>query len=393
MAGRFTKLAKRIFLFVHITIALLFLLASLAPYLNPKHWWFLSFLGLGFVVFLVLLILFILFWIIFSPRYTLISIVALLIGWKAISVFITLRPAPDFYIQKAPNALRVMHWNVARFREWRRNNNKGSQSRLKMMEQIRRQNADVLCLQEFFHSTNPIYYDNLNYIKKELDYPYHYFSWSNDGYRQWTGQVIFSRYPIVDSGKTVFPRPGLPETLLHADVIFNEDTVRVFTTHLQSVQFKKEDYKSIEEIKNRDDSLLQNSRNIFSKLKRAIRIRSTQAKLVQDAIQESPHPVIVTGDFNDIPNSYTYYTISKGLQDAFLKKGFGIGRTYSGISPTLRIDFILAGQQFEVVQYNRLVKNLSDHYAIIADLQLEQPPAGSAKDSLNTALVRNGAQK
>jgi endonuclease/exonuclease/phosphatase family metal-dependent hydrolase len=73
-----------------------------------------------------------------------------------------------------------------------------------------------------------------------------------------------------------------------------------------------------------------------------------------------------------VPNSYTYFTISRKLQDAFLKRGFGIGRTFSGLSPTLRIDHILATKEFEVLQFNRLVKPLSDHYMIVADLRLKQ---------------------
>lgn len=350
---------------------MLFLLACYGPYLSPENWWFLSFLGLGFAILLAVLIFFIFFWIIFAPRYVLVSLLAMGLGWKAIGAFITLRPLPDFTEQKPVNTLRVMHWNVARFIELRRNDNRGSRTRMRMLDLIKRQNADVLCLQEFYHSTDPKYYDNLNYLQQELNYPYFYYCWTEDGGDQWFGQAIFSRYPLIDSAKLTFPRPGLPETLLQADVLFRSDTVRVMTTHLQSVQFKKEDYQSLEEIKSRDDSLLRHSRNIFSKLKKATMIRSTQADLVRAEIEKSPHPVIVTGDFNDVPNSYTYYTISQGMQDAFLKKGFGIGRTYSGISPTLRIDYILVGKEFKVQQFHRIVRQLSDHYPLVADLRLK----------------------
>lgn len=115
---------------------------------------------------------------------------------------------------------------------------------------------------------------------------------------------------------------------------------------------------------------MQNSRNIFSKLKRGYQARAIQTGIVRREIEKSPHPVIITGDFNDIPNSYTYYTIGKGLQDAFLEKGAGVGRTYSGISPTLRIDYILAGKTFEVQQFQRIVRSLSDHYPLVADFTL-----------------------
>jgi endonuclease/exonuclease/phosphatase family metal-dependent hydrolase len=60
------------------------------------------------------------------------------------------------------------------------------------------------------------------------------------------------------------------------------------------------------------------------------------------------------------------------MQDAFLKKGFGIGRTFTGLSPTLRIDYIFADHHFKIKQFNRIVKNLSDHYMLVADVQLKK---------------------
>lgn len=329
-------------------------------------------LGLGFAIVLILLLLFVLFWLFIGrPKYVLISLIPLLLGWQNIAAFFAFHATAEaFDYRKPKNVLRVVHWNVARFVEWKRNNNKGSQTRLKMMALIKAQNADVLCLQEFFHSTDSIYYNNLNYVMKRMGYPYYNYSWDNDGWLQWNGQIIFSRYPIIDSSTVRFPSPGMEETLIHADIVAGKDTVRFFTTHLQSVQFKKEDLQNIEEIKSRDDSLLENSKNIFAKLKRAAVYRSRQVNIVKEVTAKSPYPYVITGDFNDVPNSYTYFTIRGTLQDAFLKKGFGVGRTYSGLSPTLRIDYILPGKEFEVLQFNRVINDYSDHYMLVTDLKL-----------------------
>lgn len=160
------------FLFSSISLRLSFLLACAAPYLNPQTWWFISLIGLGFAFLFILLVLFTLFWIIFKPRYILIPLIPLLIGWKSISVLFAVNSPPKFNYNKPKDVLRVCSWNVARFVEWRKNNNKGSQTRLKMMDIIKQQNADVLCLQEFFHSTDSIYYDNLDYVMKNLGYKY-----------------------------------------------------------------------------------------------------------------------------------------------------------------------------------------------------------------------------
>jgi endonuclease/exonuclease/phosphatase family metal-dependent hydrolase len=298
----------------------------------------------------------------------LISILSLAIGYKSISVFFAFHITDKFDYHKPKDVLRVAHWNVARFVEWKRNNNKGSQMRLKMMDLIKEQNADVLCLQEFFTSTDPVYYNNLNHVLKELGYPYYYFSYDNDGYRQWVGQAIFSRYPIVDSGLIRYPEPAMPEALIHTDIVFNSDTVRLYTTHLQT----------IESIKKTEEEAVKNSRGIFSKLKRGVINRSGQADIVKETISSSPYPYILTGDFNDVPNSYSYSTIKgNDLQDAFLMKGFGVGKTFSYIAPTLRIDYILTTKDFSIRQFNRIIKNYSDHYMLVADLQLTKPQAAS----------------
>jgi endonuclease/exonuclease/phosphatase family metal-dependent hydrolase len=206
-----------------------------------------------------------------------------------------------------------------------------------------------------------------------LGYPYYYFSYDNDGYLQWYGQAIFSKYPLIDTGLVRYPKPSLPEALLHADIIFNGDTIRLYTTHLQSVQFQKKDYETIENIKSNNEEGIKNSRGVLSKLKRGVINRSGQADIVRKEINGSPYPFILTGDFNDVPNSYTYFTIKDDdLQDAFLMTGLGIGRTYSYIAPTLRIDYILTTKNFNITQFNRIIKNYSDHYMLVADVQLKK---------------------
>lgn len=375
--ARYRRFTKIFFIAFNSLVAIIFLLACIGPYLNPKKWWPISLMGLGFVFVIITLIAFIFFWLLFRPRYMLISLLSMAIGYKSIMVFFGFHISDKFDYNKPKDVLRVAHWNIARFIEWKRNNNKGSQTRLKMMDQIKEQNADILCFQEFFTSTDSQYYNNLNYIKKELGYPYYYFSFDNDGWLQWYGQAIFSKYPLIDTGLIRFPKPSLPEALVHADVLFNGDTIRLYTTHLQSVQFQKEDFEAIDKIKNNNEIEVKNSRGVFSKLKRGVINRAGQANIVREEISRSPHPFILTGDFNDVPNSYTYFTIKNNdLQDAFLMTGLGVGRTYYNIAPALRIDYVLTTKDFEIKQFNRIIKNYSDHYMLVADVKLKK---GSVK--------------
>ena len=306
MATRFRLFTKRFLIFCNAGIVFFFLLACLAPYLNPERWWFISFLGIGFPFLLLVVILFMIWWLFVRRKFAWISAVALLIGIKSISVLFAFHIPKKFDYKKQPGSIRVASWNVARFIEMKRNNNKGSQTRLQMMELIARQDADIFCMQEFFHSNDSAWYPNLTYIQSHFNYPYYYYSHDNDGDNHFIGSIIFSRYPIIDSGMVRYPRPTLPEALMHADIKVNDDTIRVFTTHLQSLQLVKSDYEKIDRIKDAEGEMVADSRTIFSKLKRGITYRKIQADIVSQVLEDSPYPFLFCADLNDVPNSYTY---------------------------------------------------------------------------------------
>jgi endonuclease/exonuclease/phosphatase family metal-dependent hydrolase len=247
-----------------------------------------------------------------------------------------------------------------------------------MLDFIGGQQADVLCLQEFYEPlTRHGLESNITYIQTQLHYPYYFFSrdYIKPGLYE-AGVAIFSRYPIIDTLLQEFSRPygfHTTESLIAADILAGNDTIRVFTTHLQSVLFGSKEFHDIEIIKNVNDSIVGASRSIARKLRDAFRHRGDQAEEVRATLDKSPYPGIICGDFNDVPNSYTYATIRGNWQDSWLQKGFGIGRTYVNISPTLRIDYILADPRFNVLQCRKVPLPWSDHNPVEADLELEAP--------------------
>lgn len=370
MASVLRIFTRRFFIYSNIALAILFLLSCLVPQLPPHTWWFIAFLGLIFPFLLAGLLLFLIGWLLlWKPARLLISIVPILIGWGQIRNTLAFHRSTDFEAVKSPGTIRVMSWNVARFIELRKNNNKGSQTRLKMLDLIRAQQADVLCFQEFQTSLDDRYYNNIRPIQ-EMGYPYYYFSFDEDGDLNYYSSAIFSKYPILDTGKIRFPKPSLPEVLLQADLLVGKDTVRVFTTHLQSFQLNPIDYQRIEQIKSGEDSLISNSRNIFSKWRRGVVNRTLQAEITRDVLKKSDHPTILCADLNEIPNSFSYAQVRGELQDAFLEQGWGIGRTFLGLSPTLRIDYVFADDRFKVRQFTRRKERYSDHLMLVADLEL-----------------------
>ena len=361
------KISKNILLSANIAVVLLFIFSAFCYIFDPEEWPWLAITGIAFPFFLLANLLFVGWWMLVKKKLALISTAAILICGGAITNFFSFGNLHAFDANKPATSVRIATWNVARFIELIKNNNKGSQTRIKMLEQIKKENADILCLQEFTTSTNPGWYDNIAEFKENLGYPYYYYSHDWDGDRLYNGTIILSKLPIIDSGMMRYPRPTLPEALMYADIVKNGKIFRVYSTHLQSNRFKKEDISKIQELK-KGNNIIDNFFQIFKKLEVAYEHRAIQTKAAKTAMSSSPHPTILCGDLNDIPNSFTYNELKGQMNDAFLQKSFGIGRTFNSLSPTLRIDYIfMDSKAFEPLQFKRIVNNYSDHYMLVAD--------------------------
>lgn len=357
---------------MNIVVVLFFFLACLVPFISPVRFWPISFITLGFPFLLGALLLFMIFWLIFQPKYALIPLIALLVGWKSVSAFISLRwPSNWETTHKPEGTFNVMSYNVALFGLYARKDSKPIREGI--FDLIQQHKPDVLCLQDFYTSEKSGDFNNREDISSLLDMPHRFFSsdFNRNGSQHW-GSIIFSRYPILQSDKVKLSPGPLGESLIFADVLREKDTIRIVNMHLESYRFNAQDYRSIEKVRNREDTGLVAAKGIINKMRDAYIRRSRQANIVADFIKTSPHPVIVCGDFNDTPASYTYFTVKGNLQDAFLKKGSGIGRTFSGISPTLRIDYIFAAKTFKINGFRTIHSGLSDHYPVIANLQFNR---------------------
>lgn len=362
------KLLTKICKSANVIIVLLYLLACLIPVLPEGKFWPVALLGLIFPLLVCIVLGFLLLWLLARSRWFILSLAALLLSWQQLSVFAGFHTNAGFVLPKTSETLRVLSWNLSSWGETIKKRKKGVTYRPLMADLVKKQQADVLCFQEFW-DVNARSSDSILPIFKEAGYPYSYFVKSIINKRSIkTGVAILSKFPIIDTGKFTFGEDDFAEHLIYADISFNNQKVRVFTTHLQSVQFETKEYPTLQKIKYAEDRGLKDSKTALAKLKRAYHFRGAQADLVHQKITESPYPVIICGDFNDVPNSYTYFTIGKDLQDVFLKKGRGFGRTFRYISPTLRIDYILADKKFRVKQYECIPTDLSDHYPVIADL-------------------------
>lgn len=362
----FRRATKTTVISLNAIISLLFLTACLSPYLNPTHWWVIGFAGLGVPYLVLILIFFIIFWLMVKPWISLLPLLTLAIGWQQLTVMFAWHPGSGFSKRRHDNILRVVDWNIQSFNGLSKSKEVKKLIRNDIAASIMNQHPDVICLQEF---NNGAATDNISLFSK--NYRYHFFSKDyqrlNGSYQ--SGCIIFSKFPIIDSGKVNYP---VAESLIYADIVKGGDTIRVYTTHLQSFKFKKEDYNDIEKIREQEDEDLTASKSIFRKMKLAFGRRGIQANIVREEIDKSPHPSIICGDFNDVPNSYAYFHIRGDRRDAFLEKGFAIGRSFITLAPTLRIDYILPTSQFAIKQFDMVDEGLSDHIMLVSDILLQK---------------------
>jgi endonuclease/exonuclease/phosphatase family metal-dependent hydrolase len=244
-----------------------------------------------------------------------------------------------------------------------------------MIDLINKYDPDIACFQEMVAGENKKAINYFPDIEKELkfkDYLYSYRVKDDfDRYHHF-GIIIFSKFPILRKQTLVNNPNSYNSTFQFIDILTGKDTFRVFNIHLQSLKFSQTNLEYLDNGTVPSQGNISESKNIISKIKSGIIKRSAQATFIKDELNHSPYPIILCGDFNDVPVSFAYETIGRGLQNAFVEKGFGISRTFSSISPTLRIDNIFTGKRFRILQFSRLRKSFSDHFPIVADIKFER---------------------
>ena len=349
--------------------------------LITNFWWPVGLLTLSLLYLLIILVIFFIFWLFIKPFYTLIFIITIALSYSHIRNVIPFRLSSEFNAKKSENNLRIMSWNVSQFDIL---NYKESPSTYnQMIELINQNQPDIACFQEMvcgdtLADLNNAYYRKYSFYSlfdfaQKLNFPYNAYSYNykeNFLSQQHFGTIVFSKYPIINQQSiSNFPH-NYNYIFQYADIVKDNDTIRVFNCHLQSLRFSANNLKYIDKPSLKTDIDIENSKNLISKFKNGFLKRRVQADNVRIEIDKSPYPVIVCGDFNDVPNSYAYETIGRGLQDAFVIKGAGLGRTFSSISPTLRIDNIFIDKNYKVNQFKRIPKKLSDHFPLFADIEL-----------------------
>jgi endonuclease/exonuclease/phosphatase family metal-dependent hydrolase len=359
---------KRIVLWLNYFAAIALLLSFVSKYISPQTFWPLAFFGISYPILLILNIGFAVLWLIQMRWWALLSGLSILITYPNLASIVHINLSSK---TSTNNDIKVMDYNSMLFDLYNWSHNK--QSRKVIFEMLQSESPDILCLQEFYTSENPKSINNVDTLVQFLK--------TKNSHMEYTttlretdhwGVATFTKYPIVRKGKIVFDTKS-NNICIYTDVLIDKDTIRIYNAHLASISFGKKEYKFIDDLNNNEyhDSDLVESKNIIKRLKNGFLKRAEEAEMVVAHMKTCKYKIILCGDFNDTPSSFAYHILSENLKDAFKEAGNGIGKTYHGNLPLLRIDYILHSKDFECHGYERIAESLTDHYPICCYLHLK----------------------
>ncbi len=347
------KIINKLLRWLNILLVLGTVFSYFSSYVSPKTAWFLSFIGMAFPVFLILNVCFLALFLFLKQKSYWLNILCLAIGMFSINRLITFNDASPIKIA-ASRSLTIGTYNAQNLLGASRKKSTYSKENLASYTSLfDKKNLSILCLQEGSNSSMRSVIPD--YFLEKLNLSYYY-----KGNRFVS---FYSKYPIINKG-IVFDQRN--NGCIFADIKLDTTIIRVYNVHLQSTGIAPEAQKMLDNQDLKEGEAKQGIANILRRLKRSNLKRADQVDQIIEHIKGTPYPIIVCGDFNDTPFSYTYNELSSGLQDSFMERGSGLGVTYNGPIPGLRIDYILADPKFSILSHEVISKGYSDHYPVIS---------------------------
>lgn len=348
-------------LVVNLLAALLLLVCAYSPMLPAEYMPLLSLAGLAFPFVLAANVAFFLLWLLFYRPFMLVSLVAFVVCVPQIRAFFPLNVARQ---EPPAENLKLVSYNILS------SNLKASTANRDnpLITYLEGCGADIICLQEFPFAALK------GKSGKELlaDYPYRSYQVSDLSELKSHYLCCLSKYPILSAEKVDLNSTG--NGCARYRILHEEDTIVVYNCHLQSNNLNAENKTTYEDLltdPNAEKIRAEGTRELVKKLRESASMRAVQAGIVLAEVTRETSPyVIVCGDFNDSPISYTRRLLTQELTDAYVRSGNGPGFSYNKNKLFYRIDHILHSPAFESYDctVDRTVKT-SDHYPITCYLK------------------------
>ena len=348
-------------LLVNLLVAVLLVCCAYCPVLPAEHMPLLSLAGLAFPFVLAANMAFLFVWFLLYKPFMLVPMVTFVICFSQIRAFVPINIAR----QRPPaESIKLMSYNILS------SNLKASTANREnpLINYLEGCGADIICLQEFpFASLKSKGAEDLL-----AEYPYRSYQLSDLSELKSHFLCCLSKYPILSVEKVDLNSTG--NGCARYQILHDADTIVIYNCHLQSNSLNAENKTTYEQLlsdPDKDKIKAEGTRELVKKLREAASKRATQANVVLAEVRkESSSYVVVCGDFNDSPISYTRKVFSEELSDAFVRSGNGPGFSYNRNKLFYRIDHIMHSKSFEAYDctVDRSIQ-VSDHYPIYCSLK------------------------
>jgi len=309
-------------------------------------------LGLGYPALLICNVLSVICWMLLKSKWAILSLITLIIGYNSCTKLFNINLADNHQ----GNRIKVATYNI-NFSKPIMLSPAEKQPALKVtfIEYLQQFNdLDILCVQENGKNSKQFLSEGLSL--------YHI--------HEVLGMTvsIYSKYPFLKSGIVEF-NSTIANTCLWADIAIKGDTIRIYTTHLES---NRRDGVVPEVIREDSPEVMSNSAllGIVQHHQKFSIEREKQARLIKAHANSSPYRAIICGDFNETAQSHVYSLLRGKYDDTFQEEGSGIASTFGERIPALRIDHILVDDRIEVLDHTISRSEYSDHYLVMAELGL-----------------------
>ena len=315
----------------HLIIIVLLFGTIMNAYIPPSVFGMLNLLSLGFPILIIINILLLIFWIVSWKKRAAVFLVLSLFFIIPTRRWINYTPTK----KETPN-LKIISLN----------GKSGKFGDENIYNFLNDQKADVVLTQEYKSAEN---------LKG-----FEYFE------RNFPVVKIQSRFPIVESG--IVETDAKNGRCIYADIKINGKIIRFVNVYMEPFYLDKSMVKPTKDMNVNEEK----AKNIIHKLVPTFRKHQSQIAPIKGFLDNSPYPIILAGDFNAVPNSYEYYTLSENLEDTFLKVGKGSGTSFHDFKFPIKIDHIFASKSITPISYkvDRSVK-ISDHFPVIAEFLID----------------------
>lgn len=331
---------------LNLLVIFLTLASYLSTFINPDKFWLPAVVALGFPAFLLANVAFAIFWFLRKRTYFWFSTLCLLAGLPFFGTYFNFSFGSS---SASGKTIKVLTYNTAGMHQYNGEKPSSIQPYRRLFKSA---DADIICVQEVY--TNGA----LKGMQAGVDFPNYYKSF---------GTAVFTRFPILESGNVQLDTFG--SFAAWADLKVQGKTLRVYSVHLKSNQFSNTALEVARHGDLREKRTWSQIKFIFSRYSNYVQVRARQVQELTRHIRTSPHPVLVCGDFNETPISYTYSHISENLQDSFRKCGNGFGFSFASFFPFLRIDYVFADESIKILHHTVLNSRLSDHKPVLVEME------------------------